>query len=278
MRFQRIIPLVALTAVCGSVFADAKPQPAKTVKPQAPKEEILQAEVVSVSGGVHRYVPEARKGKWVPLKAGEILGELAVIRMGLNGKLVLQFSDRVNLTAAGGGKFGIRTLRKRGEVVHANVGLKYGSLRLKVDSTVGKNDFRVTTPVATLSARGCNCFVSYFPDQGLNFANTHDTWAVATNRGSKTTHQGDKTNQNLDSTGEIVSKELDTHQSDPLALGNVEDANLRKYGTGRGVMDFGGTGAGGINTGGLVKPIESCPRPSPCPKGSSHGEYNSSGP
>jgi len=258
-----------MAAACGVALADAKAKPTKA-KAKAQKVQLLRADVVSVAGKVEVRKPTDAKGKFSPLKAGEKLDELAVVRLGLGAKLVLQFSDRVKLTATGGGKFGLRTLCKHDKTVRANVGLKYGALRLKVDSTVGANDFSVTTPVATLSARGCNCFLSYFPDIGLNFANTHDTWVVATPRGKKTTRQGDKTNQNLDPTGEIVSKELDTHLSDPLALGNVENTNLRNNGGGRGVMDFGGTGAGGINTGGVVTPV--CP--SPCPQ-YSHGGENS---
>jgi hypothetical protein len=258
MRFQHITFIAVLAAVCGIAPADAKPKPETT---QAPKAQPLQADVVSVEGKVQSRTSADSKGKWSPVKAGEKLGELAVVRMGLGAKLVLKCSDRVTLTATGAGKFGLRTLRKRGELVQANVGLKYGTLRLKVDSTAGENDFRVTTPVATLSARGCICFLRYFPDLGLNFANTHDTWVVTSNHGKKTTQQGDKTNQNLDPTGEVVSKKLYTHPSDPLALGKVEDDNLRKHGSGRGVMDFGGTNAGGINTGGTVTPIGPCPGP-----------------
>lgn len=263
-KYQYIFPVITLAIFGGISFADARAKPAGKNAQTAREEQTLQAEVISVKGQAEYRNPDDAKSKYTSLQQGDTLDELAVIRMGLGAKLELQFSDRVKLTASGGGKFGLRSLRQRGDVVTADVGLKYGALRLKVDSAAGPNDFRVTTPVATLSARGCNCFVSYFPDKGLNFANTHDTWVVATPRGKKSTTQGDKTNQNLDSTHEVVSKELDTHPSDPLALGNVENTNLRNHGGGRGVMDFGGAGNGGINTGGVVTPV--CPSPTPSPK------------
>ncbi|HUU59422.1 MAG TPA: FecR domain-containing protein [Phycisphaerae bacterium] len=140
---------------------EAKDQPAD--EKATPKR--LKPVVESVSGRAQKLLP-GEGNKWIPLKVGDVLDEMTVIRTGYNTAVVLKFADRGSVTIKGVTKIGISEFRKEGDLVKTRLGLKYGMFRAKVKSEVGPNDFRVKTPTATLSVRGSEPMGGWTVDGG----------------------------------------------------------------------------------------------------------------
>jgi len=146
--------------------APAAPPAAEKAPPRAPTPAAapLKATVTSVTGPAQKLLAANGGAKWQPLKAGEELGELTVIRTGLGARVVLKFADRGEIVVNNATKIGIAELRKRGDEVKAQLGLKYGTMRASVETGRGRNDFRISTPVATLSVRGSSADVGFMAD------------------------------------------------------------------------------------------------------------------
>jgi len=148
----------------------AAPPAAEKAPPKAPAAEKpaasapLKATVASVSGPAQKLLAANGGRKWQPLKAGEELGELTVIRTGLGARVVLKFADRGEIVVNNATKIGIGELRQKGDEVKAQLGLKYGTMRASVETGRGRNDFRISTPVATLSVRGSSADVGFMAD------------------------------------------------------------------------------------------------------------------
>ena len=155
----------------------AKAAPADKAGPKEPATapaapDAGKVTVVSVSGSAQKFVAANGK-KWLPLKAGDALAELTLIRTGFGAKVVLRFADRSEVVVNNGTKMGIGEFRTKGEQTKTRLGLKYGTIRASVDTSKGPQDFQVRTPVATLSVRGtpstsatvltlklsCNCVI-----------------------------------------------------------------------------------------------------------------------
>ena len=150
-----LVLLLAAT-VCLAQADEAKKAPAadKKAAPAAGEGEQLQATVVSVKGRAQKRDASDAKGKWTPIKAGEKLGPMTLVRTGLGSKVVLNLAGRGEVAIGSGTKVGIGQFAKRGEVVQTRLGLKYGSMRASVDRSRGPTRFQVTTAQATLSVRG----------------------------------------------------------------------------------------------------------------------------
>jgi len=141
--------MVVLWVACGAWAQQGATQPTT-----APAEaEPLQATVKEVSG-VAQYLRAGKDQKWQPLKPGQKLDELTVIRTGFSTRVVLVFADEAEATIQRATKMGVGQLRKVGEVTRTKVGLKYGSVRVNVAKARGPSDFTVATPVATLERAG----------------------------------------------------------------------------------------------------------------------------
>lgn len=161
MRPRRLLLSAALVvALRAPVVAAEKGQPPEDSGTP------VTATVVSVSGGAQKMQAADEDGGWQALAAGEKLGELTVIRTGLRSKVVLKFADRAEVTIGSGTKIGIGEARSKEKLTRTHLGLKYGSVRAKVDSKAGPSDFRVQTPVATLSIRGSESHFGYTCDGG----------------------------------------------------------------------------------------------------------------
>jgi hypothetical protein len=159
--FAALSVLAMLLPVSAAVAAeDDAPKPA-----EAAEVARLKVTVESVTGKAQRRNP-AEDGKWTALKAGDALDELTVIRTGFGSKVVLVFADRGRVTVDSVTKIGISEFRKKEKKVNTRLGLKYGTLRAKVNSKVGPVDFRVQSPTATLSVRGSEKIVGYCPNGG----------------------------------------------------------------------------------------------------------------
>ena len=217
----------------------------------------LKVTVVSVRGGAFKRDTSEPKAEWKPIKAGETLNVRTLIRTGFGARVVLRFSDRGNVTIRKNTKIGIGEFYKRGKVVKVRLGLKYGSMRAKVNGSAGSNDFQVATPVATLSSRGCELDISFSSDFGLIVKNMEHTWVVTTPGGDKTIEQGQSTDGKLTPSEELLALRLDTQLGDPFGgLSEEEKKNLRSRGSGRGIFTFNG-GAGSY--GGCNRSIPSSP-------------------
>jgi len=246
--------LVLTVAVCLSPRAGAAPKAEKapvpeakptakpaTAKPAAEKPAVVKVTVVSVSGPAEKLPPGAPK-KWQPLAAGDVLDELTVIRTGLRAKVVLKFDDRGEVTINNATKMGIGEFRKTGRLVKARIGLKYGTIRANVESAPGPNDFKVATPVATLSVRGTSGDVAYMGDTGLGMRGTSGTWRVVSGTRRRNVRAGEFTNGALARSIQLTMQHRDTRMGDAFGgLTRIEQVNLRTFSAGRGIIGFVGT-------------------------------------
>ena len=175
----------------------------------------LKAVVKSVSGIVETRSGDDRNGKWRKLKVGDVLSERSLIRTGLGGGAVLKFVDRGEVTVKSGTKIGISSFRKSGDLVKTRLGLKYGAIRAQVDSSRGKNDFRVRTAVATLAATGTSGNLAQWGDFSLQFQGTTGIWRAKTPKKITSIRAGQWTNKDGAPSIAIVLDKLDTKVGDP---------------------------------------------------------------
>ena len=149
-----VLAAVALVLAAASPAAAQQPTTAKAVPaaasapvvaaaPAGEPVEVLKVIVGSVTGVAEKSLPP-EKDKWTPVKANDKLDELTIIRTGLRTKVVLKFADRSEMTIGSGSKVGIAEFSKRGRMVTANLGMKYGSLRVSVDHTRGPSDVSIS--------------------------------------------------------------------------------------------------------------------------------------
>ena len=252
----------------GKAPEGAAGKPAEKPPKDAAKPTPLKATVVSVEGIAQKRLASDPKGRWETIEVGDVLGELTLIRTGLGTKVVLKFADRGNVTVKSATKIGIGEFRKRGELVTMRVGLKYGAMRARVDSARGPNDFRVKTPVATLSVRGSGGRFG-FSEMGLGAHSTEHTWRVF-GQGNRVMNlgEGESTDGNLTHSAELASTLRDTQMSDPHDYSDAVAArNLRNNGGGSGIIGFAGNsnvgsaGSTDTSTGGSVvsKPVDTVP-------------------
>lgn len=215
----------------------------------AAKEE-FSAVIVSVSGPAqYRADGEDPNSPWMPLKEGDVLGEKALIRTGLGALVVLRMGDRSEVTIQSAAKIGLRDCRKEGDVARMGVGLKYGTVKAKIHRAAGPNDFRVHTPVATLSVRGSAGVVSYSAGFGMQFHSQQSTWNVQTPMGTAGIPQGAATDHNLTAQHELAARQYDSRVGDPFGLGGGEGRTLRDNSNPTCPFNpIGGTMGGGLST------------------------------
>lgn len=195
--------------------------------------------VISVKGSAsYRHLAE-KDSKWKKLQAGDKLGELCVIRTGFGAKVELEFADRGRWTVKSSSKFGIREYTKKGNHVKAHLGLKYGYIDGKIDSSRGTNDFRVTTPVATLAATGTGANIGYTGDRGMGAYGTHGSWNMGTAMGSRNLAMGQRTDGKRTLSSFILMQQLAAGLS-PKGQTGIERMNTDDNSGGRGLMFLGG--------------------------------------
>jgi len=169
-----ILACVVLASTTLNAQVNPKPAKAKKVEPVKQKTVSMKITVASVTGIAHKRA--APNAKWTPLKANETLNELAIIRTGLGAKVILNLGDRGKVTVRSATKVGITEFTKTGQHVKARLGLKYGSMRAKVDRARGTSDFSVATPVATLSVRGTEGDIWLWWDLGMFLYGLENIW------------------------------------------------------------------------------------------------------
>jgi len=225
---------------------EAATQPAAGEAPAAPAGAAMQVTVASVSGIAEKRSAADPEGKWQPVQAGEALDEMTVLRTGLGAEVVLKFADRGEVTLRGGTKVGIGEFRRDGEVVKARLGMKYGAMQTSVDPARGPNDFRVTTPVATLSVRGTRGRWAYWGDFGFFLKGDEGHLGAGTDDFQTLVGAGESTDGDL--TKSVVLEKLGRLVLLGDALGGLtkrEILNYMRNPGGKGVLDF----TGGGNTG-----------------------------
>lgn len=173
-RPATISAIVILATVTLLSAAEEASAPAVAQNPS----ETLQATVVQVTGQAEKLVA-GKTETWQPLKVGDKLDELSIIRTGLRSSATIKFADRGQTEVKSGTKIGIAEFRKEGQLVTTRLGLKYGAVSLAVDSTRGPNDVKVATPAATLSVRGSEADIGYTGGKGLIVLAEAGTWNVS---------------------------------------------------------------------------------------------------
>ena len=241
-----VILLSGLVLAQAKAPADNKPAAAKTDKPvvdktpkeDAPKADKLTVTVASVSGIAEKRSATEEKAKWAPVKTGDALDEMTLIRTGLGGKVVLKFSDRGNVTIKSGSKIGIASFRKQGKLVRTRLGLKYGAIRAQVDSSRGANDFRVRTPVGTLAATGSKINIAQWGDFSFQTKGTDGFWQAEIANRVVSIIAGEWTDQNLTQPLETLIEQHTTNVAPTAGLSVSELKNVLVNGGGRGIVGF----------------------------------------
>ncbi|MBN1553979.1 MAG: FecR domain-containing protein [Phycisphaerae bacterium] len=289
VRYGKAIALIIIFPAVASCLQAAdtpaglktKAKSTATTRPAqaaAPADGALRATVVSVKGTAQKRLAGDDQAPWKPIRVGEVLTERTLVRTGLGAKLVLRFSDRGEVTVKSAAKIGIRDCRKEGDVARMGVGLKYGTVKAKVNRAAGPNDFRIHTPVATLSVRGSAGTTSYSAGFGMQFHSQQSTWNVQTSLGANGVPQGASTDGNLTPTQELAARKHDSKLSDPFGVGGNEAKNVRDNGNPVDPFNpIGGTyGVGMSSHSGLGSSINRSDVPIPIPPGP-HSHMKSSG-
>jgi len=194
-RSPRLVVCFAmLMALTGPAWAQTQSKPAATKPADEAKGDKLGITVKEVAGRVQKMVAQDGKETWTPLKAGDTVDEMTVIRTGFRSKVVLQFADNSVVEVNRATKMGVAEFRKKGKTVKTRLGLKYGSMRTTVERARGPNDFTVATPVATMAVTGSNPSQGFTGDFGYNAHMPHGN-AVVT-MGNKTRSLGNRTGTN----------------------------------------------------------------------------------
>jgi len=239
---EKKVTLKSTPAVQPTPAPEKKNATQTTVAPK-PETSSCVVTVESVTGSASKCNTSEGKGSWTPVKVGDKLDELTLIRTGLGSQVVLVFEDRAKFTVKSASKIGIATVRKSDGVYRANLGLKYGAMKASIDRSKGENDFRVATPVGALAVKGSRANFAFSSDRGFGIHSNQSTWNVTTKtKRSRNVPPGGRTNTNLDSTSQIATKNLNTHVGDPFGgLTPEEQYWLNVNGGGRGIFDFTGS-------------------------------------
>jgi len=231
--FQSVCVLGLLIVPCLGPFADGQ-QPATA--------DNLKVQVVSVTGMAQKMQADVDSSQWTELKAGDVLNPYAVVRTGFNTQVVLQFAERGKVILDSGTKVGIAEYMSIGGQdgkVKARIGLKYGSMLLKVDKTRGANDFTVSTAVATLAVRGTEGRISFSADRGMFLFGEEGTFEVARGQRTHRVRGSQKTNGHLARSSDIEDGQRDPQMGDTSGgLTPYEKTNLYRYGSGRGILGY----------------------------------------
>ncbi len=232
---------IVLLVLVGVSFAQddktvaAKPDPQKQADP---KPADVTVTVKEVSGTAHRLLT-GKDPQWAPLKVGDKLDEMTVIRTGFRTKVVLTFADSSEVTIERATKMGIKEFRTEGEVTKTTLGLKYGSLRATVKKAAGPNDFRVATPVATAAARGSVNHASFSGDFGYEMKCLSGNWNFKKGAGNSNLTGGESTDNKLLAPIDIAKKRVTPMLGDVFGgLSPGELQYIRNNNGGRGGVGF----------------------------------------
>ena len=241
---RRMPRTLIAAALCALAYSDLYAQATRpTAKPThrvatRPAAKPLVVIVKEVKGAAQRLLPGA-KSKWVALKVGDKLDELTVIRTGLGARVVLRFADNSEVVINRATKMGIAEFRKDGNVTKTRLGLKYGSIRAKVERARGPSDFRVTTPVATLAVAGTSGEVAYMGDFGFNLKGETGTWQARVGRKLRQVQELEGLDSTLALYVDMVKSKMLPKLGDMFGgLTGRERLSMRDNSGGRGAIGF----------------------------------------
>jgi len=233
-----------VAVICALAYSGLYAQATKPAGGPAPKTATRPAGkplvviVQEVKGAAQRLLP-GTKSKWVPLKVGDRLDELTVIRTGLGARVVLRFADNSQVVINRATKMGIREFRKEGDVTKTRLGLKYGSIRAKVEKARGPSDFRVTTPVATLAVAGTSGEVAYMGDFGFNLKGKTGSWQARVGRKLRQIQELETLDSTLALYVDMVKSKMLPKLGDMFGgLTGRERLSMRDNSGGRGAIGF----------------------------------------
>lgn len=162
MKYLILTSLVAFLWVSTAVAQTPPPTsaPAEQAEASTPQVQTLQAEIIDITGTVMKTTTPEKADSWVPATVGDKLGRYSWILTGVDSTCVLKFADRGEVTIKSITKAGIGNFAKRDDTVQAEVGVKYGAVHADVDSSKGKNDFRVRAGSDVVALRGSDVGVA----------------------------------------------------------------------------------------------------------------------
>ncbi len=203
-----------------------------------------QVVVESVTGVASKRLASDPNAKWERIKVKDALDVLTIIRTGLGAEVVLRFGRRGRVTVGAATKVGIGEYLTKGALMKAQLGLKYGSVGVNVDSRAGENDFTVATPVATLSVRGTAGPIHFGGAFGLNMRGTSGIWNVAGAPGTRNVFPREATNTKLTRAMILSLLRRSTRMGGAVDGGLTPEQimNLIRNGGGRGIFNFGAGG------------------------------------
>ena len=244
---------IVLLVLAGVGFAQkGKTAATKPKSQKQPQPKPMVVTVKEVSGTAHR-LQAGKDKKWAPLKVGDKLDEMTIIRTGFRTKVVLTFADNSEVAIERATKMGIKQFRKVGKVTKTTLGLKYGSLRATVKKAGGLNDFRIATPVATAAARGSKNHIRFSGDFGYEMKCLSGKWSVKKGRKVRNLIKGESTNNKL-----LAWIKLAKKKATPV-IGDVTGGLSKKEI--RFIVTYGGKGRGTLS--GKIARRSSPPQESP---------------
>jgi len=209
----------------------------------AQTEAPLQVQVVSVIGTAHKMQTDPDPAPWTELKAGAMLRPHTVIRTGFQSQVVLDLGGRGRVVLDSGTKIGIAecaSLAGQDGRIKARIGMKYGSMLLKVDQTRrANNDVTVSTAVATVAVPGAEGRIAFSADRGLSLFGEQGTFQVARGPRTRRVRATQRTDGRLARSSDLKDLERDPHMGDPSGgLTLQERENLYRHGSGRGILGY----------------------------------------
>ena len=142
---------------------------------KAEADEDLIVKVLDVKNTANRRAPVEQH--WYRVHKDQEMSVYTIIRTGFNSHVKLAFADNSVVTMESATMMGISEFRKHGKITKTHLHLKYGALRMTIHKARGPNDWRVQTPVITLSALGTTGRLVY--RDGVLHQGQAGTWGVS---------------------------------------------------------------------------------------------------
>lgn len=172
--------------------------------------------------------------EWYRVHKDQEMSVETIIRTGFNSHVTLAFADNSVVTIESCTKMGITEFRKHGKVTKTHLHLKYGAIRATIHKARGPNDWRVQTPVATLSALGTTLRVEY---RGGKLLMEGKTGVCGVSDGPQKTLRPGEFANGKDRSVNIVKAVFDVLMLDAgKGLGSQERDLLRSHGGGRNIF------------------------------------------
>lgn len=163
-RLRRIPWAVLGIAICLSLalpsFAQEQPQPQPNPEP-APAPQPVKVKITAISGTVqYRATPES---EWKKVEVGMELESGADLRTGVRSAVAVFIPPQQTITLDRLGTVRILQVLQDPQKVTADLGMKYGRTRVRLETGGRENVTTVSTPGATLAVRGSDATIHHDP-------------------------------------------------------------------------------------------------------------------